>query len=72
VYADGDGMTVPRALQLVAGRVAQEFNDRKRRGGAFCRRAGSDQHNTLQINTFRNKTRPKKPLEAISDRRIAF
>jgi len=35
VYADGDRTTIPRAMQLLAGRVAQEFNHRKNRGGAF-------------------------------------
>ncbi|NOY79456.1 MAG: transposase, partial [Kiritimatiellaeota bacterium] len=35
VYADADRMTIPRSMQLLAGRVAQEFNMRKQRNGAF-------------------------------------
>jgi putative transposase len=35
VYAEGDRMTIPRSMQLIAGCVAQEFNDRKGRHGAF-------------------------------------
>lgn len=35
VYADSDRMTIPCSMQLIAGRVAQEFNGRKGRHGAF-------------------------------------
>ena len=35
VYADGDRMTIPHSMQLLAGRTAQEFNIRKGRRGAF-------------------------------------
>ncbi|MFO7761670.1 MAG: transposase [Thermodesulfobacteriota bacterium] len=35
VYSNHDRGTVPRALQLVAGRVGQEYNQRKNRNGAF-------------------------------------
>jgi len=30
-----DSLTIPRSIQLVAGRTAQEYNKRKRRKGAF-------------------------------------
>ena len=29
------GETIPRSMQLIAGRTAQEFNQRKKRKGAF-------------------------------------
>jgi len=35
VYADGERMAIPQAMQLLAGRTAQEFNTRKGRSGAF-------------------------------------
>ena len=35
VYAGRDGLSVPQSLQLIAGRVGQEFNLRKNRTGAF-------------------------------------
>jgi len=35
VLDEGDEETIPRSMQLVAGRVAQEYNFRKRRKGAF-------------------------------------
>jgi len=35
VYADGIRMTIPRSMQLLAGRTAQEFNIRRKRRGAF-------------------------------------
>lgn len=36
LVVDGeDGWTFPRAMQLVAGRTAQEYNQRKQRKGAF-------------------------------------
>ncbi len=35
VHAGEDRLTIPRSMQLLAGRVAQEFNLRTERGGAF-------------------------------------
>jgi len=36
LVVDGeDGWTIPRSMQLVAGRIAQEYNQRKQRKGAF-------------------------------------
>jgi len=35
VYSNQDREVVPRAVQLVAGRVGQEYNQRKNRKGAF-------------------------------------
>lgn len=35
VFDSGERETIPRSLQLVAGRTAQEFNQRKKRKGAF-------------------------------------
>jgi putative transposase len=35
VVDDGERDTIPRSIQLVAGRTGQEYNERKRRKGAF-------------------------------------
>ena len=35
VYSGADRSVIPRSVQLMGGRVAQEFNRRKGRGGAF-------------------------------------
>ena len=35
VVDDNDRMTIPKAIQLTAGRVAQEYNQRKRLKGAY-------------------------------------
>ena len=35
VADDGNRETIPRSMQLIAGRVGQEFNQRKNRKGAF-------------------------------------
>ena len=35
VMDDGDRETIPRSMQLIAGRTGQEYNQRKNRGGAF-------------------------------------
>ena len=35
VADDGDRMSIPRSIQLVAGRTGQEYNQRKDRKGAF-------------------------------------
>ena len=32
---DGDRETIPRSIQLVAGRIGQEYDQRKKRQGAF-------------------------------------
>lgn len=35
ILADTGGFAIPRGMQLVAGRMAQEYNERKERAGAF-------------------------------------
>lgn len=35
VFDSGDKQTIPHSIQLIAGRTAQEFNQRKNRNGAF-------------------------------------
>jgi putative transposase len=35
VSDDGNGDTIPKSIQLVAGRTGQEYNQRKSRKGAF-------------------------------------
>ncbi len=35
VYDDGGKNVIPRSMQLISGRVAQEYNQRKSRNGAF-------------------------------------
>ena len=35
VVDDGDRDVIPRAIQLVAGRTGQEYNQRKKRTGAY-------------------------------------
>jgi putative transposase len=35
VYDSGDKKAIPRSIQLIASRTAQEFNQRKNRNGAF-------------------------------------
>jgi putative transposase len=35
VYDDSSGQQIPRSIQLVAGRTGQEYNQRKKRKGAF-------------------------------------
>lgn len=42
-----DGQTIPRSLQLAAGRVAQEYNKRKHRSGAFW----EDRYHATAIET---------------------
>ena len=36
VSDDGERDTIPKSIQLVAGRTGQEYNHRKKRKGAFC------------------------------------
>ena len=38
VSDDGDRASIPRSIQLVAGRTGQEYNQRKGRKGAFWAR----------------------------------
>lgn len=47
VYSNHDSETVPRALQLVAGRVGQEYNQRKNRRGAFW----EDRYHATAVDT---------------------
>ena len=35
LYSSGNQHAIPRAIQLIAGRTAQEYNRRKKRKGAF-------------------------------------
>ena len=35
VYDDSSGQQIPRSIQLVAGRTGQQYNQRKKRKGAF-------------------------------------
>ena len=36
IYNTGNGNeTIPKSIQLIAGKTGQEFNNRKRRNGAF-------------------------------------
>ena len=53
VYADGDRMTIPRSMQLLAGRVAQEFNTRKKRNGAFWQ----DRYHATAVETGKHLRR---------------
>ena len=50
VHADGDRLTIPRSMQLLAGRVAQEFNLRKQRTGAFW----EDRYHATAVETGRH------------------
>jgi len=47
VYSNQNQETVPRALQLVAGRVGQEYNQRKNRKGAFW----EDRYHATAVDT---------------------
>lgn len=46
-YSNQDRETIPRALQLVAGRVGQEYNKRKNRKGAFW----EDRYHATAVDT---------------------
>jgi len=46
VKDDGDPETIPRSMQLIAGRVAQEYNRRKKRLGAFW----EDRYNATAVD----------------------
>jgi REP element-mobilizing transposase RayT len=47
VYSNQDRETIPRAMQLVAGRVGQEYNQRKNRKGAFW----EDRYHATAVDT---------------------
>jgi REP element-mobilizing transposase RayT len=47
VYSSDDREVIPRAMQLVAGRVAQEYNQRKNRKGAFW----EDRYHATAVDT---------------------
>lgn len=47
VYSGPDRETIPRSMQLVAGRTAQEYNRRKQRKGAFW----EDRYHATAVDT---------------------
>jgi REP element-mobilizing transposase RayT len=47
VYSSDNREVIPRAMQLVAGRVAQEYNQRKNRKGAFW----EDRYHATAVDT---------------------
>ncbi len=47
VVDDKDRMTIPKAIQLTAGRIAQEYNQRKKRKGAYW----EDRYHATAIET---------------------
>ena len=47
VVDDKDRMTIPKAIQLTAGRIAQEYNQRKKRKGAYW----EDRYHATGIDT---------------------
>ena len=47
---DGDRMSIPRSIQLVAGRTGQEYNQRKGRKGAFWQ----DRYHATAVETGRH------------------
>ena len=50
VADDGDRMSIPRSIQLVAGRTGQEYNQRKNRKGAFWQ----DHYHATAVETGRH------------------
>ena len=50
VADDGDRMSIPRSIQLVAGRTGQEYNQRKDRKGAFWQ----DRYHATAVETGRH------------------
>jgi putative transposase len=50
VADDGDRTTIPRSIQLVAGRTGQEYNQRKDRKGAFWQ----DRYHATAVETGRH------------------
>lgn len=53
VVDDKDRMTIPKAVQLTAGRIAQEYNQRKNRKGAYW----EDRYHATAIETGRHLLR---------------
>jgi hypothetical protein len=49
VVDDKDNMTIPKAIQFTAGRIAQEYNQRKKRKGAYW----EDRYHATAIETGR-------------------
>jgi hypothetical protein len=47
VYAQGDREIIPRSLQLIAGSTAQNYNQRKKRNGAFW----EDRYHATAVDT---------------------
>jgi putative transposase len=47
VYSGADRETIPKSMQLVAGRTAQEYNRRKQRKGAFW----EDRYHAMAVDT---------------------
>lgn len=47
IYSGADGQVVPRSMQFVAGRTAQEYNRRKHRKGAFW----EDRYHATAVDT---------------------
>lgn len=47
VYSDHDREVIPRSLQLVAGKTAQQFNEREKRKGAFWQ----DRYHATAVDT---------------------
>jgi putative transposase len=50
VADDGDRASIPRSIQLVAGRTGQEYNQRKGRKGAFW----EDRYHATSVETDRH------------------
>ena len=50
VADDGDRTSIPRSIQLVAGRTGQEYNQRKGRKGAFW----EDRYHATAVETDRH------------------
>jgi hypothetical protein len=56
LVVDGDREVIPKSLQLVAGKTAQEFNRRKDRQGAFWKEWCMDAlRASLPLNICRTK-----------------
>ncbi len=50
VFDRGKRVTIPKSMQLIAGRTAQEFNQRKKRKGAFW----EDRYHATAVETNRH------------------
>ena len=53
VYEKDRRETIPKSIQLLAGRTGQEYNQRKKRKGAFW----EDRYHATAIETERNGVR---------------